>query len=186
MFSSWFFLHHEMLKFVVLSKLSQKLLEGFPRNLVNIFMSTTPSLSWSLNPCRQHKVNILIGLSTNIYKTKNSFNCTSCQFAKLSMLTCYCYYNDEQCISICSPLHMCSAMWTCLGTQPWWEHCFVIHKKESLVCKQSPSPRLSVDPQSLSWSCYNWNCVYCQVSPANAHTHTQTHQSWPSDSLFFL
>lgn len=74
-------------------------------------------------------------------------------------------------LSVC----VCTAMWTCPGIQPWWEHCFVIHKKESPVCKPYLSPRSSVDPQSLSWSCYNWNSVYFPAPPACTHTHTQTY-----------
>lgn len=72
-------------------------------------------------------------------------------------------------------LHVYTAMWTCPGTRPWWEHCFVIHKKETLMCKPSLSPRLSADPPSLSWSCCNWNSVYCQVAPTCTHTHRYTH-----------
>ncbi len=73
-------------------------------------------------------------------------------------------------------LHVCAATWTCPGTRPGWEHCFAIQQKESPVCKPSLSPRSSADPQSLSWSCYNWNSVYCQVAPSiHAHTHIHTH-----------
>lgn len=84
-----------------------------------------------------------------------------------------------------SCLCVCTAMWTCPGIQPWWEHCFVIHKKESPVCKPYLSPRSSVDPQSLSWSCYNWNSVYCPAPPACTHTHTQTYCTSRFPLIFF-
>ncbi|KAF3856198.1 hypothetical protein F7725_016921 [Dissostichus mawsoni] len=38
-----------------------------------------------------------------------------------------------------------------------------------------PLKRSSADPRSLSWSCYNWNSVYCQVPPACSLSHTHTH-----------
>ena len=76
---------------------------------------------------------------------------------------------------------MCAATWTCPDILPWWEPCFVILRRESRAFRPSLSPRSSVDPRSPSWSCYNWNSVYCQAPPPPpcmlAHTHALRHTS---------
>ena len=85
------------------------------------------------------------------------------------------FYLQTDTLSSDNTCYMSAATWTCPVTRPWWGHCFAIHKKESPACRPSLSPRSSVGPLNLSWSCYNWNSVYWQRAPGT-HTHTQTPQ----------